>query len=356
MNNRDFIENTQEIIIQAAAQRQGLRFLGNESQNFIPKSALKTLSSKDYQGIVDYAPSELYLTVRSGTPVNVVKAELFEHKQMLAFDAASVGSIGGLVAANRAGSRRPFLGGIGDFLLGVKIINGLGQELHFGGQVMKNVAGFDLFRPQAGAFGQLGFILEVTFKVLPLPDLELTFKKTFEKAEAYAYFQEVWRHPDAISGAAYQEDHGELYLRLSGGSYNVGAACEKLLKNKFIETDNSFWSALDHHDADKLPFFHLDEDSQLFCLWLPPTSKALDLPGSYLSEWAGMRRWYKTKESPNAVFAAVEKLGGQAQIWQGSALPWQARHSLRSPQLQAVEKRLKQALDPHGIFNPDLSL
>ena len=189
MSGQDLTDELREQVRQAAANGTALRIVGSDSKSFYGGSCQATtpLSMAGHQGIVDYEPSELVLTARSGTTLNSITSLLAEHRQMLAFEPPGFGlhaTLGGTLACGFSGPRRPFAGSARDFMLGCKIINGDGEVLNFGGRVMKNVAGFDVSRLMVGALGTLGVLLDVSLRVLPMPEAELTLAYTLSAGEA----------------------------------------------------------------------------------------------------------------------------------------------------------------------------
>ena len=298
-----------------------------------------------YRGIVAYEPTELYITARCGTPLAEIEAALAEKGQMLACEPPrfSGATVGGCVAAGLSGPRRQQAGAVRDFVLGVKLVDGTGQVLNFGGQVMKNVAGYDVSRLLAGSLGTLGVLAEVTLKVLPKPVAERTLVFALEAADAVTRLNQWGGQPLPISASFWHD--GKLWLRLSGARAAVEAAVGKLGGSVVADAD-SLWQSVREQTH---PAF---AGSILWRLALPSTAGDPGLDGLRAIEWGGAVRWYAGEQA--AVRGAASRLGGHAVLYR-------APESLRcredafaplSPALLALHRRLKKAFDPRGILNP----
>lgn len=344
--------DTQEEIIRdrvraAAAQGTPLVIRAGGSKDFLGRhSEGETLDVSGLRGIVRYEPSELVLTARAGTPLSDIENALAERDQMLGFEPPHYGTgatLGGTLACGLSGPARPFRGAARDFVLGVKMINGHGETLSFGGEVMKNVAGYDIARLMCGAYGTLGVLLEISLKVLPRPSHELGLTQELTAAAALARMRDWQRLSMPLTGLCY--DGVRLHLRLAGANTAVQAARHRLGGD--VEADHAkFWTALREHQTQ----FFADDTAALWRLSLPPTAASLTLDGRQLVDWGGALRWLKTAEPADNVFALARAAGGHAQRIRGTepvASPFQ---SLPAP-LLALHRRLKQAFDPHGILN-----
>ena len=298
-----------------------------------------------YRGIVAYEPTELYITARCGTPLAEIEAALAEKGQMLACEPPrfSGATVGGCVAAGLSGPRRQQAGAVRDFVLGVKLVDGTGQVLNFGGQVMKNVAGYDVSRLLAGSLGTLGVLAEVTLKVLPKPVAERTLVFALEAADAVTRLNQWGGQPLPISASFWHD--GKLWLRLSGARAAVEAAVGKLGGSVVADAD-SLWQSVREQTH---PAF---AGSILWRLALPSTAGDPGLDGLRAIEWGGAVRWYAGEQA--AVRGAASRLGGHAVLYR-------APESLRcredafaplSPALLALHRRLKKTFDPRGILNP----
>ncbi|WP_153161712.1 glycolate oxidase subunit GlcE [Zoogloea sp. 1C4] len=345
----ELIQAWSERIRAAAANRQPLCIRGGGTKAFYGGPEVgEPILTDAYRGIVNYAPSELVVTVRAGTPLADLEAALAAENQMLAFEPphfADGGTVGGCVAAGLAGPRRAAVGGVRDFVLGATLIDGRGDVLRFGGEVMKNVAGYDVSRFLAGSLGTLGLIAEVSLKVLPRPVAEATLR--FEMDEAAALHQlNVWAgQPLPVSASVWRG--GVLHLRLSGAGAAVDAAIARLGGERLADAAAAvLWRGLrDHRDdffAGTLPLWRLS---------VPSDALAVALPGEQLVEWGGAQRWLRSDAPVVEIRVRAAALGGHATLFRGGAGRSDVFHPLPAP-MQALQRNLKQAFDPAGIFNP----
>ena len=320
------------------------------------------LDLRSYRGIVDYEPSELVITARCGTPLSEIEAVLADHGQFLAFEPPAFGAdptLGGIIAAGLSGPRRMYAGAARDFVLGTRLLDARGEVLRFGGQVMKNVAGFDVSRLLCGSLGILGVITEVSLKVLPRPRAEETLRFEMRARDAIEAFNRWSGQPLPLSGAAWWA--GVAWVRLSGAAAAVRAARERLGGEHVDAASASHWWNALRHCAH--PVF---ESSTLWRLSVPDTSPPLELPGEPLIDWGGALRWYAgDMRSPGGgsalaatpagkqpdVREVASAAGGTASCWRGISPPGGRFHPLR-PAVAALHRRLKDRFDPHGIFNP----
>ncbi len=332
---------------------QALNICGASSKSFyggLPCGL--TLSVKGNKGIIDYDPAELVVVARAGTRLAEIQSTLAKKGQMLGFEppfAEQGATLGGAVASGLAGACRPYRGGVRDYLLGTKIINGKGQVAQFGGQVMKNVAGFDLFRPMAGAMGTLGVLLEISLRVIPKPEQELSVEFALdEEADAIRVLCEFGKQLPSLSAASWFL--GVIRLRLSGSRLAVTRDAALLQKSyTTAEMDASYWQAINHYEHTW--FKELDPQHSLVAIDLPPASPPLKFPGQQLTEWGGARRYLKTTLGIEHVRQGVEKLGGSATLLQGGDRS--AFFHPLNPGLMALHSRLKKSFDPRGVLNPD---
>jgi glycolate oxidase FAD binding subunit len=337
-----------EAVRAAAADGRPLRIRGGGTKDFYGQSlAGEILDTRGYAGIVAYDPTELVVTVRGGTPLVDLEAALREKAQLLAFEPPHFGpgaTVGGTVAAGLAGPRRAAAGAVRDFVLGVRILDGRGQDLRFGGRVMKNVAGYDVSRVMAGALGTLGVILEVSLKVLPVPVAEATLKFEMPEDRALEAVNRWAGKPLPISATAYAD--GDLGIRLSGAAAAVRAAQEKLGGEPVdAARAGAFWNGIrDQTD----PFFAGDEP--LWRLSVPSTTPPLALEGRTLVEWGGSLRWLKSNAEARTVRDAVGRVGGHATLFRGGDKSVGVFHPL-APAVATIHKRMKGEFDPHGVLN-----
>ncbi len=341
------LASLREQVLAAHARRRPLRLRGAGTKDFYGESMDgELLDVCAWRGILAYDPSELVISARCGTRLSEIDRALTQHGQMLAFEPPRFGgdpTVGGVIAAGLSGPRRPYAGAARDFVLGATLLSAPGEVLRFGGQVMKNVAGFDVSRLLCGSLGILGVITEVSVKVLPLPRAQITVRLELPAAAAIEAFNRWAGEPLPLSGAAWS--HGCAWVRLAGDGAAVRAARERLGGELIADAAAlDFWSAV--RDC-RLPLFAHDV---VWRLSVPSATPALELPGEPLIDWGGALRWYADPPAPLEVRALAVAAGGTAQCWRGPA-PAGRFHPL-SPAVATVHTRLKQRFDPHGIFNP----
>jgi glycolate oxidase FAD binding subunit len=301
-----------------------------------------------YSGIVNYEPTELVITVRAGTRLADLERELRNRHQMLAFEPPHFGSnatIGGCVAAGLSGPRRTSAGAVRDFVLGVRMLDGNGEDLSFGGQVMKNVAGYDISRLMAGSMGTLGLLLEISLKVMPLPARELTLRMEMDEARAIEKMNSWAGRPLPISATCFHG--GELTCRLSGAESAVRVAREKLGGEEVTE-GAAFWESVREQTHS---FFQ--SGGPLWRLSMKPTTPPLPLRGRQFMEWGGALRWLASEAGGAAIRTAAEKAGGHATLFRrsGCSLQTAVFHPL-PPAMLKIHRRLKEQFDPFHVFNP----
>jgi glycolate oxidase FAD binding subunit len=333
-----------EQVRRALADREPLSIRGGDSKAFLGRPvAGRTLDTRSHRGIVSYDPSELVITARAGTPLADIDAILDDAGQMLpceppGFD--GMATIGGVVASGLSGPRRPWAGSVRDFILGCRIITGEAKHLRFGGQVMKNVAGYDVSRLIGGSFGCLGLITEVSLKVLPKPRESRCLTFAMQASEAMRELS-AWRKAALpVSGACHLD--GKLHVRLEGGRGSVRAALDRIGGETL---DPQFWSALREQ---RLPFF--DDARALWRLSLPNDTPLVALPGDVLLDWGGAQRWLKSDAPAATIRQIASAAGGHATCFT-RAPGVEPFHPLDAP-LMRFHRQLKLRLDPHGIFNP----
>jgi glycolate oxidase FAD binding subunit len=340
--DRDIGQALLEQVNQALNQGTPLRIQGSNSKAMLGNPvAGEVLDTRSHRGIVSYDPTELVLTARAGTPLREIEAALHEAGQMLPCEPPHLGpeaTLGGMVAAGLSGPRRPWAGSVRDYVLGTRVITGHGKLLRFGGEVMKNVAGYDVSRLMAGSFGCLGLLTEVSLKVLPRPRECLSLRLPMGSHQALAELAEWGEQPLPISAACHDGD--ALYLRLEGGEGSVQSARQRLGGETL---DSVFWSDLREQ---RLAFF--SDPAPLWRLSLPNATGELHLPGQQLIDWGGAQRWLKSSAPAQAIRDHLAKVGGHATCY--------APGAASSPPLPAALMRyhraLKQQLDPQGVFNP----
>jgi glycolate oxidase FAD binding subunit len=339
------IETFQERIREAAARRAPLRLRGGGTKDFYGHALRgEVLDTRGYAGIVDYEPTELVVTARCGTPLAELEALLQKNRQMLAFEPPHFGvgaTLGGAVAAGLSGPRRAAAGALRDFLLGVKLIDGRGQALGFGGRVMKNVAGYDVSRLMPGALGTLGLVAEASLKLAPLPPEELTLRLEAPQARALELMNRWAGQPLPVSATAWHD--GELTVRLSGAGTGVRAASTTI---GGAPVDGGYWRQVREQGH---AFFAGDEP--LWRLSVPPTTPPLELQGRQLIEWNGGLRWLKSTIDAAAVRDAARRVKGHATLFRAADKSAGCFPAL-DPVLERLHRQLKAAFDPAGILNP----
>ena len=361
----DVIEQIAARVRAAAAAGSPLRIRGGGSKDFYGEQlAGEVLSTAPLAGVLAYEPSELVVTAGAGTPLRELDALLAANGQCLPFEppyfGSSTATVGGMVASGLSGPARASVGAVRDYVLGVKLINGRGEQLTFGGQVMKNVAGYDVSRLMAGAMGTLGLLTDVSLKVLPVAPGEATLRFECTQAQALDWLHAWGAQPLPLNASCWVQESdkpgsGVLYLRLRGAVAAVESACEALggerKNNAEVAAD---WQACRDQ---QLPWFQARDASQdLWRLSLPQTTPVLDLPDIPLIEWHGGQRWVRAAAGEGqALRALAASVGGHAtlfiaasQIKSGAV----ARFDTLKPPLDRIHRQLKQEFDPAGVFNP----
>jgi glycolate oxidase FAD binding subunit len=345
------IDQYQAAIRTAIEQQTPLRIGGGGTKDFYGNPVDRSctlLDMADYHGIVDYEPTELVVTARAGTRLADLEAELDRHGQMLAFEPPHFGAaatLGGCVAAGLSGPRRAAAGSVRDFVLGVRMLDGAGKDLHFGGQVMKNVAGYDVARLMTGALGTLGVLLELSLKVLPKPAMEMTLRIAMHEAAAIEKMNQWAGKPLPVSATCFTD--GQLFVRLSGAEPAVRAAQAKL-GGDMVQDDAVFWRSVREHTHD---FFQPDQ--RLWRLSVKSAAPSLHLPGKQLLEWNGALRWlfFDGGNDAEIVRKIAKEAGGHATLFRTDAARAAVFHPL-PPALMKIHRALKEKFDPAGIFNP----
>ena len=354
----DSLASIIEQVRDARAEGAVLKIVGGNSKSFYGRRPIgEPLRVKDHCGVVNYQPEELVLTVRGGTSLAEIEAVLDKRGQCLSFEPPHFGgaTIGGTLACNQSGPRRPWSGSVRDLVLGIRLLNGKGEHLRFGGQVMKNVAGYDVSRLQAGALGCLGVITEVSLKVMPKPAASQTVVIAEDRPEAaIEAMNGLSGQPLPLTGACWLrgQDTGRLYLRFEGGRGVVRAAVEHMSRDQSVkeifESGDDFWVRLREHE---LSFFQSDET-----LWRFSVGPTQPLPGysagDWLIDWGGAQRWLmdssRTLEALNSPLA-----GGRGHVcaFRHGRRDQDVFSPLADP-LKLLHIRLKEAFDPDRIFNP----
>ncbi len=343
-------ENWADRVAETADRGGTLAIRGGGSKAFYGGPELgEPFDVRANRGIVAYEPTELVVTARAGTLLNDLQAALAEQGQFLPFEPphfSDLATVGGMLATALSGPRRQAVGAVRDFVLGVKVLTGTGEILSFGGQVMKNVAGYDVSRLMAGSLGTLGLILEVSLKVLPLPAAEKSLRLTMDESGALDRLNRWAGQPLPISASAWHD--GVLTLRLSGAVAAVAAA-QRTLPGDALADDEAtvFWSSIREQTH---AFFA--GDAPLWRLSLPSAAAPQAL-GATLIEWGGAQRWWRGGDA-QAIRAAGAVVGGHATLFRATDA-MKAEYGVFQPlsgPLLRIHRKLKHAFDPRGVFNP----
>ena len=363
----------QERIREAAAKRQTLRIQAGHTKHFYGEhpDAHSVLDVREHSGVVSYEPSELVVTARCGTPLQVLETLLAQEGQCLAFEPPHFGAsatVGGMVAAGLAGPSRAQVGGVRDHVLGAQLINGLGESLTFGGQVMKNVAGYDVSRVLAGSMGCLGVVTEVSLKVLPQAPAEATLVCHLNQAQALEQLHRWGAQALPLNASAWLHDtHSQpandcLFVRLRGAAAAVEAACPRMVAD--VQALGGTAHRMDNAQAARdwqagreqtLPFFTAPAPD--LCLWrlsLPQTAPVLDVPYAVYVEWHGGLRWlWAPASAAHRLRKAAHAAGGHATLFRrpaGAEVSVPVFSPLSDIQ-QRIQRELQHQFDPHGVFN-----
>jgi glycolate oxidase FAD binding subunit len=367
------IETFREQILHAAKNKTPLSIEGGATKSWYGNANTYTkLDTRTYSGILEYQPEELVITACAGTPLKEIEAALKEKNQVLAFEPPHFGehaTFGGAIAAGLAGPGRISVGNFRDFVLGTRILDGKGQDLSFGGQVMKNVAGYDVSRLMPGSMGTLALLLEASVKVLPRPAATATLRCHISQEKALRTLNEWAGQPLPLSASCWIGNgtgEGQLTIRLAGAAAAIKAAIplmSSLVNASEVDPQSAevFWNDLREH---KLPSFeNIAADQTLYRLALPAACGPLIISGAsneIVLEWHGQQRWIKAA-GDEATFTLIKQLatshGGHAtRFKQGMNVnPAFQRFTVLSEQahskaLELVQERLRSVFDPAGVF------
>ena len=347
-----FINSLQARIRAAQASHSPLVIQGGNTKAFYgTKSIGEAIDMRGYAGVIDYQPRELVLTVRAGTPLADIEALMEGERQMLPFEPphfASGATIGGTVAAGLSGPRRAYAGAVRDFVLGTRIINGKGEDLHFGGRVIKNVAGYDVSRLMVGALGTLGILLDLSFKVLPKPAAEATLRFEMDEAAAIRRVNEWAGQPLPLSASYWFE--GVTMLRLSGTNAGVAAAKQKLGGDEVAGSEASvFWQSLRDHQH---TFFQAANQTSkpLWRLSVPATTPPIPIASMPLHEWGGALRWLAADIDAATLRKQIAAMGGHATLMHARGNNATVFHPIEG-KLAELNRNLKFAFDPANVLN-----
>ena len=316
-----------------------LRIVGGDTKRaWWQTAAVTPLSLRYYAGIVAYEPSELVITARAGTLLSEIEQTLAARGQMLGFEPPRMGAestLGGVVAAALSGPARPYRGGVRDYVLGVRMLTVTGEIVRFGGQVMKNVAGYDLSRLVTGAWGRLGPLLEISLRVAPQPAQTVAVQWPCDEATAWQRLRAFGRATYPISACRY--DGQVLHVRLSGAVPAIAAALDSLAPEVRSEglTEWQAWRDFTH------PFF-----AQKDAIWravVPAATPPLAVDAECVWDWGGALRWFTRVADPERLTQAVAAAGGHVRLWPSTGF---------SPVADALTTRVIASFDPTGLCNP----
>jgi glycolate oxidase FAD binding subunit len=342
------LQQFRDRIMSATRSGTALRIRGNGTKDWYGQELNgELLDTTAYSGIISYDPTELVVTARAGTNLREIGKALAEKKQMLAFEPPrfdGLATVGGIVASGLSGPRRQAVGSVRDFVLGTVLMDGKGETLHFGGQVMKNVAGYDVSRLLTGSLGTLGLILEVSLKVLPRPFAQHSLQFVMSEQDALHQLNVWGGQPLPLSASCWVD--GNLYVRLSGAQAAVDAAIAKMGGTDLPEAEN-FWDGV----REQTHTFFSAQQQALWRLSLPTVAPPLALPGEQMIEWGGALRWLKTTADAETIRSVAANAGGHATLFKGGDKSVGVFQPL-APAVARIHRNLKQAFDPAGIFNP----
>ena len=347
MAEGDYTEELVEAVRQAHARRTALQIRGGNSKAHLAcRLEGDVLDVSKHAGIVAYEPNELVLTARAGTRIDVIDATLAEHGQTLGFEPPRLSArstIGGTLACNFSGPARPWRGSVRDAVLGIRLINGVGRHMRFGGRVIKNVAGFDVARLQAGAFGALGVITEISLKVVPAPALDVTIRRASGSGDAVQHMNELAATTAPISAAAWLAGH--TYVRLSGSERVVEAALREFDWDK---ADGAIWTQLrDHRFAQNVA----SSDVPFWRVSVRSSADQLTEGRDTIIDWGGAQRFLRRDTSLEEMSSLAAAAGGFAMRMSHND---KRAAFMQEPAIanRALHERLKQAFDPQRILNP----
>ena len=346
----------QQQVKHAISSKEALFIHGGKSKLFYGNTVDATaLDISDHTGVVDYDPTELCITVRAGTRLTEIENLLTENNQVLPFEPphyvdlnqpSDSATIGGAIASGISGPRRAFTGSVRDAILGVKIINGEGEIVTFGGQVMKNVAGYDLSRLMVRSQGTLGVILNVSLRVLPKPSHELTLTLELPQEKALQYCQELRQQQLPITATAWLNN--QLNLRLSASEATLEACKQKLAANE-IDEGMEFWKSIRDHYHN----FFDDRNKPLWRFSVPPATDIIShFEDDQLIEWGGAQRWIHANTPENIIHSIAKSNKGYATLFQSNQTNV-TRFTVLDPALLQLHRALKKKMDPHAVFNPN---
>ncbi len=371
-------------VTEARAAGRPLTLQGGNTRSGLgrPSNSTGILSAAGLTGITLYEPSELVIGARAGTPVRELEAELASRGQMLPvepvdhrrlYGTRGEPTIGGLVATNASGPRRFAAGAVRDHLIGVRFVNGRGEIVKSGGRVMKNVTGLDLVKLECGAHGTLGFLTEVTFKVVPKPETTVTLVfRGLDDVRAVAALTRAVGSPFEMTGAAHLPGADQLsaktLLRFEGFAASVEDRATRLaaLLAEFgaperlsDEAAAALWSDIRDGVA-----VEARDDAAVWRVSVAPTrgpsvvQRLRGVAERYSFDWAGGLLWLATRPDGDAgagaIRAAVAAVGGHATLMRAPDAVRSAIDVFEPlvPALRSITASIKASIDPDALFNP----
>jgi len=346
--DKDLSQELQAEVISAYELERPLRVIGGDTKAFYGGELTgEPLLTRRHSGIVSYEPGELYVTVRAGTPLQELQDLLASQGQMLPFEPPAYGegaTIGGTIACGFSGPRRPFAGSARDLVLGCKVLTGKGDIVSFGGQVMKNVAGYDVPRLMAGALGTLGVLLEISLKVLPIPEQELTLSMPLGPQEALDVMCARANKPLPLTAASF--DGEAVNLRFSG-SPNAVKEAQRKIAGDVLEFGENYWQEVREQEH-----YFFQQSLPLWRISVAPATLPLPLHGQWFYDWGGALRWLFSDMPPAIIRDAVAAEGGHATLFKNKV--FSDKVSVFHPLPNAVariQQNLKSLFDPKNILN-----
>jgi glycolate oxidase FAD binding subunit len=357
----DSIEQIQDAVVAAKHDNRQLAIVGGGTKSFYGREIIgEPLQLSGYSGIIEYQPTELVITAKAGTSIESINRLLGSNNQKLGFEPPVFGptsTLGGVISAGLSGPSRPYSGGVQDYVLGIKLLSGSGEVMRFGGQVIKNVAGFDVSRLMVGAMGCLGVVLEVSLKVVPIPESERTVRIAQPNiSDAVSMMNALAGRPVPVTAAAWFE--GVSRIRLSGSEKGVQSAvdsvCGEFPQSEVDNNEDSFW-----HGLQNLTHSFFDNENTLYRASVKPSTVALYDDQSSLVDWGGAMRWYcpwgedqaKNTDFKNTIDQVVVKAGGHLGIFRNGDRSLEVMAPV-SPPIMKLQKKLKAMFDPDRILNP----
>ena len=342
----DATTRLREQVLAAAAQGSSLRIVGGGTKQFYGREVVgEALQVSAHCGILTYDPAELVLTARAGTPLTEIDAALAQAGQCMPFEPPHFGSgatLGGTIACGIAGPARAYAGAVKDFVLGVTLMNGAGQVLRFGGQVMKNVAGYDVSRAMVGSLGTLGLLTDVSMKVLPRAPATATRVFELDASSALQQISDWAQKASCISATCWVD--GRLFVRLSGSDAAIQASAARM-GGQAYEANGEFWRSVREQSH---AFF--DSSPELIRMSVPASCPAQSFAADCLIEWGGTQRWLKTESHIDTLRAAARSVGGFATRFRTRDRFGDVFEPVPDAQMR-LQKSLKAVFDASAIFN-----